>query len=292
MSTDEKFFITSSVCGFCRGVRRAISCFDDAHRKYGQTVYVLHELVHNNFVTQFMQQNGAVFVDDVNDIPDGAVAMIGAHGVDKNTWQEMQKRFTVVDATCPRVKALQKFASGVGREQELVMLCKKGHPEAVGVLGHAGTEHIYPVSDIKEASELPELKNPVFLSQTTVSGTLAGEVETLLRERFGNLKSHGCICDASNQRQRGVEVLAEHCQVVLVVGSSHSSNAVELVKTAERCGKKAWLVDNGNSVLPDMLANISIVGITAGASTPDELIEDVQKRLISMGYHNKGICNV
>ena len=292
MPSDSKKFITSPVCGFCRGVRMALAVFEETCCKYGKPVYVLHELVHNKFVSSCMRENGAVFVEDIKDIPAGAVAMIGAHGVGKDVEQEMQSRFTVVDTTCPRVRALQIFGSRIKQDQELVFLCKKGHPEAVGVLGHAVTEHIYQISDLHEAAALPDLKNPVFLSQTTMSGELVENITQVLKKRFPNLETHGSICDASSRRQRSAEGLAAKSDAVLVVGSTNSSNAAELVNVVERCGKKAWLVEDGNSVALEMLSCVDVLGLTAGASTPDDLIEDVKRRLVELGYSDGGVADV
>ena len=287
----KKRFFTAGVCGFCHGVRRAISIFEQACSEHKSKIYVLHELVHNTFVSRNMLLCGAVFVDSIDDIPAGAVAMIGAHGVSPQLEKLMRERFTVIDSTCPRVKTLQTMAENVKPDEELIMLCKKGHPEAVGVLGYSGTEKIYPVLDVQDAANLPELKNAVLLSQTTMSGAFVRDMHELLKKRFPELEFIGNICDASSKRQSSVEKLAENCRCVLVVGSPHSSNAAELVGVAERCGVAAYLVENGNAVTSDMLAGADTVGVTAGASTPDELIDDVKKRLSALGYSDGDVCN-
>ena len=292
MSACNKKFIVSRVCGFCSGVKWAIASFDDTCAKYGTPVYVLHELVHNTFVSDSMRKSGAIFVDDIKDIPDGSVVMIGAHGVGNALKNEMLSRFTVVDATCPRVKALQQQAAKVAPEQELILLCKKGHPEAEGVVGHIVTDHVYPVADIADVELLPNLKSPVFLAQTTVSCKIVDDVKALLKKRFPVLKMSASVCDASYKRQNSAVALASLCELVFVVGSAHSSNAAELVNVVQSCGKKAFLIDDGKAISPDMLDKIKTVGITAGASTPDKLIEDVKNRLISLGYDNGGIADV
>ena len=288
----SKKFITSAALGFCGGVKKAVSVFESARREYRGNIYILHELVHNNFVTRKMTDNGAVFVDDPADVPDGSLVMIGAHGVSSAVEHELRQRCRVLDATCPKVKALQKQSSQVQEDEELVMLCKLGHPEAVGVLGYSGTEKIYPVSSISDVNLLPELKKPVLLSQTTVSRELVSEAENILKQRFPNLRTTGNICDASSRRQQAAEQLAAVCQHVYVVGSSHSSNAFELVKVVKSCGISASLIDDCSCIDPEMLNNISTIGITAGASTPDELINDVKERLTDLGYCDAGVANV
>lgn len=288
----SKKFITSAALGFCGGVKKAVSVFESARREYSGCIYILHELVHNNFVTRKMTANGAVFVDDPADIPDNSLVMIGAHGVACAVENELRKRCRVLDATCPKVKALQKQSSEVHEDEELVMLCKLGHPEAVGVLGYSGTGKIYPVSNIMDVKSLPELQKPVLLSQTTVSRELVSDAERILKQRFPNLRFTGNICDASSRRQRAAEKLAAVCQHVFVVGSSHSSNAYELVKVVKACGTTASLIDDCNCIDPEKLNDISIIGITAGASTPDELINDVKARLTVLGYCDGGIADV
>ncbi|MBO7153323.1 MAG: 4-hydroxy-3-methylbut-2-enyl diphosphate reductase [Lentisphaeria bacterium] len=284
MSSSVKKYIMSEVCGFCRGVRNAIALFDEAVKRYGKPVYILHELVHNSFVTDSMRARGAVFADKSGDIPDGAVAMIGAHGVSPEVESDLRSRCTVIDSTCPRVKALQKSARSVGIDQELILLCKKNHPEALGVLGYVKTPKVYPVHSLSDIDALPDMKSPVLLTQTTVSSELSAAVNEAVSKRFANIKISSGICNSSIARQEAVKRLASVCDRVLVIGSQHSSNAVELKNIVQSHGVSAYLIDSSKSICDDMLEGASCVGVTAGASTPDELIDDVRTFLEEYGY--------
>ena len=288
----DRKFIVAGTCGFCGGVRKAVSCFEKCISEADSPVYVLHELVHNNFVTRRMIEQGAIIVDSTSEIPDGAVAIIGAHGVSQAVENSLRERCMVIDATCPRVKALQRLSSQVQPDEQLIMLCKPGHPEAEGVIGYSGTQHIYPVSALSEAVALPVLKKPVLLSQTTVSSGLVQSVIKILTDRYPGIKIPGGICDASSNRQSSAKRLAELCEYVLVVGSPHSSNAVELVNMVTQHGTPACLIEDGRFVNMQELENVSIVGITAGASTPDELIESVKNRLLESGFTDGGKADV
>ena len=290
LSSSGKIFLTASSCGFCRGVRNALEQFEKALADHGTPVYVLHELVHNNFVTGSMAARGAVFVSSLSDVPDNSTLLIGAHGVPEKVMLEAKQRFNVIDATCPRVLALQKMAGGIPAAGELVMLCKPGHPEAEGVMGHSSTGKIYPVSSVEDAQKLPDLVSPVLLSQTTVSGKLVEQVTEYLRSRFPGIRTSSRICDASSRRQQSVDALAKRCDCIIVVGSKHSSNAYELYKLAQACGVKSYFVDSPENVTDAMLAGHSAIGITAGASTPDELIDGLKERLKEFGFSDAGVA--
>ena len=280
-----KKFIVSPVCGFCGGVRRAAELFDGAVSSGVKPVYILHELVHNNFYSRIMTERGAVFVEAETDIPDGATAMIGAHGVSPCVENALRRRCKVIDATCPKVKMLQKCAANITADRELIMLCKPRHPEAVGVLGFAGTSKVFQICERSDTEHLPEImKSPVLLVQTTVSGNLVDEVSAVLRSRYPNLEIPVGICESSKKRQESVRELASVSQCVLVIGSSHSSNAVELVNAAQQDGVPAHLVESAKDITSCMLERFSVIGITAGASTPDELISDVKSYLVSQGF--------
>ncbi len=290
MSDSGKIFLTASSCGFCRGVRNALDQFEKALAEHGAPVYVLHELVHNNSVTGSMAERGAVFVSSLEEVPDGSVLLIGAHGVSEKVMHEAVRRFSVIDATCPRVLALQKMAGQISEQSELVILCKPGHPEAEGVVGHSSTAKIYPVSSLEDAQKLPALLSPVLLSQTTVSGELVDQVKSYLLSKYPGIRISGRICDASDSRQKAIKVLAGKCDCIIVVGSRHSSNAYELFKLAEKCGVKSYFADSKDDIAAEMLAGYSAVGISAGASTPDELINGVKERLKEFGYSDAGVA--
>jgi 4-hydroxy-3-methylbut-2-enyl diphosphate reductase len=204
--------------------------------------------------------------------------------------ENAQRRFTVIDATCPRVLALQKFAGKVPAESELIMLGKPGHPEAEGVIGHSSTEKVYMISSLEEAKALPEMSSPVLLSQTTVSGELLEEVKSCLAEKYPGIVFSSRICDASDLRQQAVKVLATRCDSIIVVGSKHSSNACELYRIAGKFAQKACMVDSSKDIAPGFLDGCTSVGITAGASTPDELIDGVKSFLTGCGYSDAGVA--
>ena len=290
MDNSGKFFLTASARGFCRGVRGALEHFEKALAEHNAPVYVLHELVHNKFVTSKMTAQGAVFVSSIEDVPNGSVLLIGAHGVATSVMQESKKRFTVIDATCPRVLALQKIAEKISQDSELVILGKPGHPEVDGVIGHSATDKIYVVSCLEDAEKLPVLNSPVLLSQTTVSGELVTAVQTYLTEKYPNITTSSRICDASERRQQAVKRLAEKCDCVIVVGSKHSSNACELYQLAKKVAEKAFMVDSRDEISEEMFSGCLSVGITAGASTPDEVIDGIADYLIECGYDDKGEC--
>ena len=283
-----KQFILSSVIGFCGGVRKAISEFESGKERYGQGIYVLHELVHNNFVTCQMAEAGALFTDNAAEIPDGAVVLTGAHGVSPAVENSLRSRCTVIDATCPRVKSLHEFSAQVKSDEELILLCKAGHSEAEGILGYSGTRKIYPVYKLSDIETLPELKNPVLLTQTTVSHDTARTAEQMLRARFSSLRCCGSVCNATYQRQEAAAKLASLSDYVIVVGSPHSSNASELVKVVKSCGTDAMLTDDGSDIAEHIPENAMTVGVTAGASTPDDMIAKVKTRLLALGYHDGG----
>ena len=283
---EHKTYRMAAVCGFCRGVKQALRQFQALCEASDEPVYVLHELVHNCAVTEKMRAQGAVFVERLSEVPPGARLLIGAHGVSEEVERQARSEFRVEDATCPRVKSLQRAAASLRPDQALIMLCKKGHPEAVGVIGHAGTRQVYPISGPDEVSALPELSAPVLLVQTTMSGELTLQVEKALQKRFSQVIFHGNICNASEQRQQAVSQLARQSDLVLVVGSQHSSNAAELVSAAA-VWTTAYLIENAAALATQDLAGFRKIGVSAGASTPDELIDAVRRYLEEQGYREE-----
>ena len=252
-----------------------MECFQRRCTETAEPVYVLHELVHNRTVTEQMRRRGAIFIATPEELPEGATCLIGAHGVGSETERRLRERTSrVVDATCPIVKKVQQIAAKLTDDEALVLFGVRGHPEAEGILGHAVTPSRFLVTGVAEVAELPELAHPVFLCQTTLDQEQAEEVFAALRDRFPQARREGTICPASSERQAAVKELVKRVELLLVIGSPHSSNANRLREIGERAGIPACLVD-GPEQLPADLAKFTRVGIAAGASTPDEQIQRV-----------------
>ncbi|MBO4620488.1 MAG: 4-hydroxy-3-methylbut-2-enyl diphosphate reductase [Victivallales bacterium] len=267
----------ASSLGFCGGVRRAMQSFEQLRSETppDKSVYVLHELVHNRTVTEQMAAHGAIFIQKPEELPIGATCLIGAHGVGREAERLLRNRAgRLVDATCPIVKNIQQAAAGLAENEELVLAGLRGHPEVEGILGHAGTSQQFLVSCVEEVACLPELSNPVMLCQTTMHHEVADTIFTALQKRFPSARRGGVICHASSERQAAVEALVSRIDLLLVIGSPHSSNANRLREIGERAGIPSYLVD-GPEQLPADLAKFPRVGVAAGASTPDEQIQRV-----------------
>lgn len=276
----QRTVICAEPCGFCSGVRNALAMIEKKLESTTENIYILKGLIHNNGVAAELKRSGCIFVDDVEEIPPGAETVFGAHGVAAEVKRAAAKRMLkVTDATCPLVEQLQRAAAAVTSEQELVLFGHPGHPELEGVIGHAGTSKIFVVRKASEVDELPELENPVLLVQTTLSHLEAEKVRRCLKARFPNAETPGNICRASLLRQQAVERLAPQCDLFVVAGSSHSSNANRLREAAERCGVKAVLLDSPDEVTPELLEGVKKIGLSAAASTPESQIEALKKRL-------------
>jgi 4-hydroxy-3-methylbut-2-enyl diphosphate reductase len=261
--------------GFCGGVKRAMELFRQACRENeGRPVYVLHELVHNLRVTAGMKEQGARFTDSPEELPPGATVLIGAHGIAPGVEAQLRKRAgKVIDATCPLVKQVQAAAAALTPEDELVFHGLAGHPEAEGILGRAGTEHRYVISCLEDVAALPELERPALLAQTTLNHRETDRVFAALQKRFPNARRLGAICSASFERQNAVEKLVPQIDALVVIGSDHSSNANRLREIGSASGIPSWLVDDTGK-LPPEISSCHRIGLTAGASTPPEQIED------------------
>ena len=269
--------------GFCAGVRGALDIFEETRKKFPAPVYVLHELVHNRRVGEKMRQNGAIFVDDLSQVPEGSVVLFGAHGVGRKEETDAAARHLhVIDAGCPRVKRLHRAASALGKDDELIIFGNPSHPEVRGVAGHAGTEKVFIVNSKEEIPQLPEMKNPTLLCQTTRDHLEIEEFTRLLKERFPLLHADGGVCDAVYRRQQAVEKMIPQVDVMLIAGSAHSSNANRMCDVARRSGKAAFLIDGAEN-LPD-LSGFDRIGLGAGASTPDEIVQEILDCLIEKGY--------
>ena len=269
-----KLRIASSL-GFCGGVQRAMQSFKSLRDSTppSEPVYVLHELVHNRTVTEQMAACGARFINMPEELPVGATCLIGAHGVGPETERALRERAArLVDATCPIVKQVQQAAAQVSPEEALVLFGVRGHPEAEGILAHAVTSKRFLVTRVEEIGVLPELSSPVFLCQTTLGHEQADCAFAALRERFPGARRAGSICHASSERQAAVEELVRQVDLLLVIGSPHSSNANRLREIGERAGVVSYLIE-GPEQLPHDLLQHPVIGIAAGASTPDEQIQ-------------------
>jgi len=278
--------------GFCAGVDRAIEIVNRALETFGPPVYVRHEVVHNRFVVDDLKQRGAVFVEELDEIPDDAIVIFSAHGVARLVQDEAQRReLKVFDATCPLVTKVHMEVINYSREgREAVLIGHQGHPEVEGTMGQydrsAGGD-IYLVEDAAGVAAL-EVKDPerlAFVTQTTLSVDDTAKIIEALRVKFpailGPRKED--ICYATTNRQDAVRQLALETDIVLVVGSPNSSNSNRLRELAERCGAKSYLVDCPEEIQPDWLANVSVIGVTAGASAPEELVSQVLDRLRELG---------
>jgi 4-hydroxy-3-methylbut-2-en-1-yl diphosphate reductase len=278
--------------GFCAGVDRAIEIVERALETLGAPIYVRHEVVHNRFVVERLRGMGAVFVDEVEEIPDGATCIFSAHGVSQEVRRRAAARkLTVFDATCPLVTKVHIEVKRYSREgREVVLIGHAGHPEVEGTMGQfddSAGGHIYLVETPEDVAQLP-VRNPAhmaYVTQTTLSMDDTARVIDALRARFPQI--HGPrkddICYATQNRQDAVRELAGRCDVVLVVGSRNSSNSNRLRELAQQKGIHAYLIDGPGDIRQDWLAGKRTVGVTAGASAPEVLVQQVVARLKEMG---------
>ena len=275
--------------GFCAGVERAIAIVERAIEKFGAPIYVRHEVVHNQFVCDDLRTKGAIFIDELADVPAGSTVIFSAHGVSKAVVDEAATRgLKVFDATCPLVTKVHVEVARMRREgREIVMIGHKGHPEVEGTMGQTA-DGMYLVETVADARRL-EVRSPTrlaYVTQTTLSVDDAAQGAAALQERFPDIigPKKDDICYATQNRQDAVKQLARSSQVVLVVGSRSSSNSNRLREVAELIGARAYLVDQAEQIDPAWLAGASHVGVTAGASAPEVLVQNVADRL-SAGNH-------
>lgn len=278
--------------GFCAGVDRAIAIVNEALRRFNPPIYVRHEVVHNKFVVEDLARRGAVFVEELDEVPDGAIVIFSAHGVSKAVEDEVKRRdLTVFDATCPLVTKVHievgKFAKG---GMDAILIGHAGHPEVEGTMGRFDTSfggRIHLVEDVEDVAKLDfgHDKSLAFVTQTTLSMDDTANVIDALKDRFPaiNAPRKDDICYATQNRQDAVKLLSHHCEVVLVVGSPNSSNSNRLRELAERMGRRAYLIDNAGQMSQAWFEGVSHVGVTAGASAPEILIQEVLDTLQSWG---------
>ncbi|MDG1705099.1 MAG: 4-hydroxy-3-methylbut-2-enyl diphosphate reductase [Porticoccaceae bacterium] len=278
--------------GLCAGVDRAIDIVDRALDVFGAPIYVRHEVVHNKFVVDNLRNRGAVFVDELSEVPDDVIVIFSAHGVSQAVQQEAaERKLKVFDATCPLVTKVHiEVTKYSGEGMECVLIGHAGHPEVEGTMGQYDQStggKIYLVENEADVLAL-EVQNPdklSFVTQTTLSMDDTALVIDALRAKFPLIRGprKDDICYATQNRQDAVKQLAIESDLVLVVGSVASSNSNRLRELAERCGCEAYLIDGPQDIQPDWLKNTNAIGLTAGASAPEVLVQDVINRLVELG---------
>ncbi len=278
--------------GFCAGVDRAIAIVNRALEVFGRPIYVRHEVVHNKFVVDDLRQRGAVFIDELDQVPNDAIVIFSAHGVSKAVQEEAAHRgLKVFDATCPLVTKVHMEVTRYARNgTDAILIGHEGHPEVEGTMGQYDTQYggrIYLVEDENDVANLVVSKpnELAFVTQTTLSVDDTARVIDALRAKFPAIQGprKDDICYATQNRQDAVKTLAESCDVVLVVGSPNSSNSNRLRELAERMGANAYLIDNAEQLQQQWFAGVNHIGLTAGASAPEVLIQQVVARLREWG---------
>ncbi|HLS77739.1 MAG TPA: 4-hydroxy-3-methylbut-2-enyl diphosphate reductase [Nocardia sp.] len=287
--SDERTVLLADPRGFCAGVRRAIAIVEQALEQAGPPVYVRKEIVHNHRVVSELQARGVVFVDSEQEVPEGALCVFSAHGVSPAVRAAArERRLDVIDATCPLVAKVHQEARRFAREgRTLLLVGHAGHEEVEGTYGEAPAQTIV-VEDLRAAERLDlDPATPVaILTQTTLSITDTEAITGVLRARFPDTATApaGDICYASENRQRAVAALAERTDLVLVVGSANSSNSIRMVEVAAARGVTAHLVPDAGHLRPDWLGSAGTIGVSAGASAPEELVEELLTALAAHGY--------
>ena len=274
--------------GFCAGVDRAIEVVDLALSLYPGPVYVRKQIVHNKHVIDSFVAKGVVFVEEVDEIPDGAVAIFSAHGVSPEVRaQAARKRLTVIDATCPLVTKVHLEAIRFAREgRSIILVGHKGHEEVIGTMGEvpAGAQLVGTVEEAEKV-EVADPDRVAVVTQTTLGVDDANVIIDALRRRFPSLVTPSCddICYATQNRQTAIKVLAERADLVLVVGSDNSSNSKRLKEVAESFGARAYLIDDASEIDPSWLEGVQCVALTAGASAPEHLVQQALDYFKAMG---------
>lgn len=279
--------VLASPRGFCAGVDRAITIVEKALEMYGAPIYVQHEIVHNKHVVQRLRNEGAVFVENIDEIPEGSHAIFSAHGVSPEVRKRAEKRkLQVLDATCPLVTKVHREAQRYAqKEHTIILIGHHNHVEVKGTVGEA-PEHIFVVGTVEEVSDLkiPDEKKVGYITQTTLSLDDTAEIITALKERFPEIKgpAKDDICYATQNRQNAVKALSKEVDLVLVVGAQNSSNSVRLLEVAESTGVKARRIESAAELDPEWLEEVRNVGITAGASAPEDIVQGIVAEISKM----------
>jgi 4-hydroxy-3-methylbut-2-enyl diphosphate reductase len=274
--------------GFCAGVDRAIEIVERALQQFGAPIYVRHEIVHNAYVVNDLRNKGAIFIEDLDDVPAGNTLVFSAHGVSKAVRDEAESRgLKVFDATCPLVTKVHVEVAKMRKQgAEIIMIGHAGHPEVEGTMGQA-EEGMHLVETVEDVNKL-QVANPdllAYVSQTTLSVDDTAEIIAALKIRFPNIiePKKGDICYATTNRQEAVKFLAPQVEVVVVVGSPNSSNSNRLREVADKMGTPAYMVDNAEAIDPAWIVGKKRIGVTAGASAPEVLVQAVIDRLKDLG---------
>ena len=283
--------VLASPRGFCAGVDRAIEIVNRALDLFGAPIYVKHEVVHNKYVVDNLREKGAIFIEDLNEVPEGSTLIYSAHGVSQVVRTKAKEReFKVFDATCPLVtKVHMEVARYARRNEECVLIGHEGHPEVEGTMGQYDCDEagIYLVETIDDVQKL-ELKDPTrvhYVTQTTLSVDETKAIIQAMQNKWPEIQGpkNEDICYATQNRQDAVRELAGECELILVVGSPASSNSNRLVELAQQCNRESYLIDDATEINSDWLSGVTKVGVTAGASAPEILVEEVIQRLEEQG---------
>ena len=274
--------------GFCAGVDRAIEIVEKALAKFGAPIYVRHEIVHNTYVVNDLKQKGAIFIEELNDVPPGATLIFSAHGVSKATHEEAAARgFRIFDATCPLVTKVHVEVAKLHKEgYEFIMIGHKGHPEVEGTMGQldSGIHLVEDVADVARANPA-QIDKLAVVTQTTLSVDDAAEIAAAVKARFPKVREpkHQDICYATQNRQDAVKLMSPQVDVVIVVGSPTSSNSNRLREVARKLGTQSYMVDHADELQASWFEGCKRVGLTAGASAPEILVKAVVDRIKALG---------
>ncbi|QEY24188.1 4-hydroxy-3-methylbut-2-enyl diphosphate reductase [Neisseria animalis] len=287
---NEKTIVLANPRGFCAGVDRAISIVERALEEFGAPIYVRHEVVHNKFVVDNLRDKGAVFIEELSEVPEGATLVYSAHGVSKAVQQEAADRgFRVFDATCPLVTKVHKEVARLDEQgYQIIMIGHKGHVEVEGTMGQLPPGKMLLVEVVGDVAAL-EVADPdklAYVSQTTLSVDETKDIIEALNARFPNIRNphKEDICYATTNRQKAVKELAEECDIVIVVGSPNSSNSNRLREVAAHLGVDAYMVDNASYLEKSWFEGKQKVGVTAGASAPEVLVKEVLQTIQGWGH--------
>ena len=287
-AASEGVILLAEPRGFCAGVDRAIEIVDKALLKFGSPIYVRHEIVHNTYVVNDLKSRGAIFIEELDDVPPGATLVFSAHGVSKAIENEATARgFQIFDATCPLVTKVHVEVAKLHKEGfEFIMIGHKGHPEVEGTMGQldSGIHLVEDVADVARVQPAQTMKLAM-VTQTTLSVDDAAEIAAAVKARFPLVREpkQQDICYATQNRQDAVKVLSPQVDIVIVVGSPTSSNSNRLREVARKLGTESYMVDSAEELLPEWFEGKTRVGLTAGASAPDVLVQQVIERLKALG---------
>ncbi len=288
MSAEVKEIVLAEPRGFCAGVDRAIEIVERALAKFGAPIYVRHEIVHNTFVVNDLKAQGAIFIEDLDEVPPGATLVFSAHGVSKAVENEAVRRgFQIFDATCPLVSKVHVEVAKLAKEgYEFIMIGHKGHPEVEGTMGQleSGIHLVESVDDVQKVKPLQTDRLAV-VTQTTLSVDDAAEIAAAVKQRFPKVREpkQQDICYATQNRQDAVKLLSKQVDVLIVVGSQTSSNSSRLAELSRKLGVPAYMVDSVDDLKPEWLEGKERIGLTAGASAPELLVKAVIRHIRAFG---------